>query len=112
MTSIDYFEQLIKNILDSQNKELLESSDTIYTIMTAKFNVGKNFSRYQTSDKDQRIGMLKKSLQAYEWIRSFIQERKKANIEITTEIEQTYKSCMEMCELLPAKIDKVAQGII
>ena len=107
-----YFELLINNLITSTNKEILEDYENLKTIMTAKFNVAMNYSRYQTLDNKERVQYLAKSLESYRWINKFIDDKVKPRGPLSPEIEQTYKSCQEMVSLLPGKIDRVNAGLL
>ncbi len=112
LKSIEYLEKLIESVINSTNKELMENNETLRTIITAKFNVAKNYSRYQTNDVKEKVSYLAKSLESYKWIQKFINEKLGAKGALTPDLTETLKSCEEMCQLLPSKIDRVNQGIL
>ena len=107
LASIEYFEKLIHSVVSSGNKEALENQDTLKTLITAKFNVAKNYSRLEIKDVKEKVNALKKSLEAYNWIKTFITENILSKGALNHEMRETLKHCEEMCSLLPAKIDKV-----
>jgi KIF-1 binding protein C terminal. len=112
LKSIEYFEKLIESVVSSTNKELLENTDTLRTIITAKFNVAKNYSRYQTNDTKEKVSFLAKSLESYKWILKFMNDKLLPKGALPSDLAETMKSCQEMCQLLPSKIDRVNQGIM
>lgn len=107
VSSIDLFEQVIQSVVNSGNKEALENLETLQTIITAKFNVAKNYSRLQPKDTAEKINALKRSLDAYKWIKDFINQYVSPQGALSYEMRETLKNCEEMCSLIPAKIDRV-----
>jgi len=107
VSCIDYYEKVIGSVVNSSNKEALENQETLKTIITAKFSVAKNWSRLQGRDTQEKINMLKKSMESYKWIKDFINEHMASKGALSYEMRETLKNCEEMCQLLPAKIDRV-----
>ena len=107
VSSIDYYEKVIGSVVNSSNKEALENPETLKTIITAKFSVAKNYSRLQGKDTKEKVNTLKKSLESYKWIKDFINEHIASKGALSYEMKETLRNCDEMCQLLPAKIDRV-----
>lgn len=107
IASIDYFEKVIQSVVNVGNKEALENQDTLKTIITAKFNVAKNYSRLQFKDKKEMVNTLKRSMESYKWIKDFINEHVAPKGTLNYEMRETLKNCEEMVQLLPSKIDRV-----
>jgi hypothetical protein len=112
LKSIEYFNKLILSIMESTNKELLDNIETVRTVITSKFNIAKNYSRFQTNVQKEKIESLIKSMEAYRWIGKFIEEYVEAKGNMTPELIETKKTCEEMVALLPSKIDKVSHGLL
>jgi len=107
VSSIDYFEKVIQSVINSGNKEALENQETLKTIITAKFNVAKNYSRLQFKDSKEMVNTLKRSMESYKWIKDFINEQVAPKGSLSYEMRETLKNCEEMVQLLPSKIDRV-----
>lgn len=107
VNSIDYFEKVIQSVMHPSNKESLENMETVKTIITAKFNVAKNYSRIQPKDSKEKVNCLTRSLEAYNWIKKFINDNLASKGTLSHEMRETLKNCEEMCSLLPSKIDRV-----
>ena len=107
VSSIDYFEKVIQSVINSGNKDALENQETLKTIITAKFNVAKNYSRLQFKDSKEMVNTLKRSMESYKWIKDFINEQVAPKGSLSYEMRETLKNCEEMVQLLPSKIDRV-----
>ena len=107
VASIDYFEKVIQSVVHPSNKEALDNMETVKTIITAKFNVAKNYSRIQPTDTKEKVNCLTRSLEAYNWIKNFINDNLASKGSLSHEMKETLKNCEEMCALLPSKIDRV-----
>jgi len=107
MASIDNFEKVIQSVTHASNKEALDNQETLKTIITAKFNVAKNYSRLQFKDSKETVNTLKRSMESYKWIKDFINEHVAPKGTLNYEMRETLKNCEEMVQLLPSKIDRV-----
>ena len=105
--SIKLYEDLVNNLMEQKNMDQKDWVELFNTIITAKFNVAKNYSRVQTEDREEKVRYLKKSMDGYAWIKNFINEKVAARGTLTNEMKQTLKICEEMVDLLPTKISKV-----
>jgi len=110
LSAIDYFEKVIQSVVGGTNKEALENAETLNTIITAKFNVARLYSRLTSKEVKENVNTLSRSLEAYRWIKKFISEQIAAKGALSYEMKETLKNCEEMVELLPAKIDRINYG--
>jgi len=107
--SIKHYDALITNLLD-QKMEQKDFEELYNTMITAKFNVAKNYSRIQTDNRKDKVEYLAKSMEAYNWIKKFIQEKIAGKGALSFEMKETLRSCEEMVEMLPKKIEKINAG--
>lgn len=105
LEAIKNFERLIESMIS--NKEALDNIENLRTIITAKFNVARNLSRYQSLDTKEKVSYLARALDSYRWIMKFIKDHVEPLGPLSNEMKQTFQSCEEMCELLPSKIDRI-----
>lgn len=58
-----------------EDKETEKNSAYYNSIITAKFNVAKAYSRVYVEGREKRVGVLVNSLNAYKWIEKYIAEQ-------------------------------------
>lgn len=106
--SIKWNDKLLESMLAQKMEDPNELVDYYHTIITTKFNVARNHTRIQGTTREEKVRNLKKGLDNYEWIRTFIKDTiSKQSGGLSKEMHDTLKSCDEMIELLPSKIDHI-----
>lgn len=99
----------IEKILLEQQKEQKENmpKEHYQSLINARFNMAKTYNKIYTNDKQEKIDLLRKSLDSYRFIVDFIREllKKKGNLE--WDFSEQLKVCTEMVELIPVKIEKI-----
>lgn len=106
--AIEYYQMIEKTLLDLKD---VEKGETYYqSIVNAKFNIAKTYSKLMTVEGKDRVQYLKKSLAQYKDLEKFIKW-----IRDTTEFKHHFSKeenlTFEMVEMLPAKIDRVNNGV-
>lgn len=100
---IKTFEHFLSTMNDKKTKEkpLTYADEYIRPVLLAYFYIGRFHSKFL----DERLEHLQESLQQYQYIVSYVDKHSNA----LEHIEQEYKICKEMIELLPLKIEKLRQ---
>lgn len=109
MKAIDYYGQIEKALLESKDVE--KNSQYYQSVVNAKFNQAKAFSRLYSHDNKERVEYLKKALSAYTGIRDYVKQLRKDE-KFKNGFEKEEKMSQEMIEMLPAKIDRVNYGLM
>ena len=68
--AIKYYGEIAKLLID--DKDIDKNSDYYQSIVNAKFNIAKAYSKLSREEKGDRINTLKKSLDMYQWIADYI----------------------------------------
>ncbi|KRX01654.1 hypothetical protein PPERSA_03738 [Pseudocohnilembus persalinus] len=118
-TKLNQYGEKVIELYGKINEILVEDKDTernaayYNTVITAKFNQAKAYSRVFKQEKQDKVQYLIQSMKSYQWIMKYIDTQVPKNLrESSLEFDQQYDMCQEMVNMLPAKIDKVNAGII
>lgn len=95
----------IEKILEEQK----ENRDKNYyqSVVNTKFNIAKVFSRLIGKGKPEKINFLKKSMERYKDIVSYMKNLLKEKGNLDFNFSEQLRICEEMGELLPVKISKI-----
>ena len=104
--AIGFFDQISSLLLG--DKDSTRDASFFHSVVNAKFNTAKIYSKLFRPERKDKIDLLTKSLNTYKWISNFIKNEVSQNGVLDGTFSQELKMCNEMIELLPAKIDKIA----
>lgn len=90
-----------------EDKDSTRDNSYFHSIVNAKFNNAKIYSKLYRAEKKDKVEMLTKSLNTYKWISNFIREEVSKFGALDGVFSQELKMCNEMIDLLPNKIDKI-----
>jgi KIF-binding protein len=110
LDSIDTYEQICGFFGSEDYKSEADNDTYIQSMINAKFAIAKTYNGLVPNDVPTRVEYLKKSLEAYRYIRDFIKEKGHQKGSLNFGFAEQLKMCNEMIELLPTKIDKVLKA--
>ncbi|EGR30687.1 kif1 binding protein, putative [Ichthyophthirius multifiliis] len=104
--AIEHYEKISSLLFE--DKDMVRDTQFHHSVINAKFNIAKAYSKIFEQEKKDRIEALKQSLNVYKWISNYIQKDVYKNGVIDVNFANELQMCNEMVDLLPSKIDKVA----
>ena len=104
------YNQIFTLLMEDKESENHSPNDYYQSLINAKFNIARGYSKIYESSKPEKIKNMKESLAAYKWIKDFISETVKKRGNLSETMCEQMKICFEMVELLPAKINKIANN--
>jgi tetratricopeptide (TPR) repeat protein len=90
-------------------KELGDRDTYIQAIINQRLAVGKIYSKLYDLDKKVIVGYYAKALENYKQLDRIIRDYSTRN-DLTETLEDQFKLCKEMVDLLPLKIEKIAKS--
>lgn len=106
--AIQYYTMIEKSLLDL--KDVQKNEAYYQSIVNAKFNIAKTYSKLMKAEGKERVDFLKKAMSGYKDLQNFINI-----IRTTTPFKNSFKKeetlTFQMVEMLPSKIDRVNSGL-
>lgn len=110
LQSIDAYELACAFFETEDYKDEQEKDEFIQSVVNARFAIAKTYNGLVPDDIKTRVEYLKKSLENYRFIRDYIKKKGSEKGSLNFAFSEQLKMCDEMCEMMPAKIDKVILG--
>lgn len=110
LESIDTYEVICAFFETEDYKDEAQKDEYIQSVVNAKFAIAKTYNGLVPDEISTRVEYLKKSLENYRFIRDFIRKKGAEKGALGFSFAEQLKMCDEMCDMLPAKIDKVILG--
>lgn len=107
LDSIDCYEQCCSFFDTEDYKDEREKDEFIQSVINAKFAIAKIYNGLVPDDLDKRIDYMKKGLENYRFIKSYIKRKGSERGTLNFGFAEQLRLCDEMCEMLPFKIDKL-----
>lgn len=104
--SIRCYTEILKILADPENNKD-DSIEYHQSVINAKFNIAKTYSRFYGINNREKVENLKNSLSYYRSIIEYLKQVGNHQGNLTYNFSEQLKMCIEMVELLPSKIDKI-----